>query len=121
MLKLQTHYIRIALGCILLLAGFVAALATPRSAHADNGTLGSSICRTDPIVILTNGTWIQMGATIAARQDEVRKIDYTLHAPKGSRVADILYPDGQPVPEFVEVFDDIAGDYYVTDTVVHTQ
>jgi hypothetical protein len=51
-------------------------------------------CRGDPIVWLSNGTKVTMIASIAADASQVKMVTYTLHAPRGTTVTNIVYTGG---------------------------
>ena len=75
---------------ILLSAAFAAPLGA-RHAHAYGG------CRSDPIVVLSNGTVLDLSATIGldvSLVSDITQISYTLHAPAGTTVAKVVSTDG---------------------------
>ncbi len=75
---------------ILLSAACVAPLGA-RHAHAYGG------CRSDPIVVLSNGTVLDLSATIGldvSLVSDITQISYTLHAPAGTTVAKVVSTDG---------------------------
>ncbi|MDQ3928482.1 MAG: hypothetical protein M3328_04960, partial [Chloroflexota bacterium] len=43
-------------------------------------------CRTDPLVLLSDNTVVQMTATISTHGHNLRRITYILHAPAGTTV-----------------------------------
>jgi hypothetical protein len=51
-------------------------------------------CRGDPIVWLSNGTKLTMIASIAADASQVTMITYTVHAPRGLSVNQVVYTGG---------------------------
>jgi hypothetical protein len=75
-------------------------------------------CRADPIVWLSNGTKLTMTASIAADPSQVQMITYTLHAPRGLTVKQIVYTGGvlQAKERVVMLFDRASG--YVIETRV---
>ncbi|HUP27985.1 MAG TPA: hypothetical protein VM409_06080 [Chloroflexia bacterium] len=83
---------------------------------------GLSGCRTDPVVILSNGAQLQMQADISTRYSDVESVVYTVHAPAGSRVVLILYTDN-PLGslERVRFYADAAPNNYQVETVVDTR
>jgi hypothetical protein len=101
---------------IALLAGLVASLATSGTALA-----GRSVCRTDPVVTLTDGTVLDLWATVETERSNINRIEYTLHAPPGSRVLLVAYTGGLlGVREHFTLQADAAPGEYWTDTVVYT-
>jgi hypothetical protein len=101
----------------LLIAGFM----TSQPAYADGPPPPDPnriiICRTDPIVFLSDGTRVKMTADIGTAAENVQGIVYTLHAPVGTSVVRIVYT-GAHVPETVDFFADRTAGTYDTDTVV---
>ena len=81
----------------------------------------SSGCRTDPVVILSNGTIMDMSATIGTSLLNVQQVVYTLHAPPGTHVLLVIRtPDWPTTTEnFVFAADAPSGEYD-TDTIVYT-
>ena len=47
----------------------------------------ASGCRTDPVVVLTNGQQLQFGANIGTTYSNVRSVVYTVHGPARSAMA----------------------------------
>ncbi len=68
----------------LLTAGLLAGPPLAPHAHAIIGGCGG-----DPIVVLSDGTTIDVNATTDADASAVRRIVYTLHAPAGTRVVSV--------------------------------
>jgi len=101
----------------MLVAGFM----TSTPAYADDppppGPDRIIICRTDPIVFLSDGTKVKMTAEIGTAAENIQGIVYTLHAPQGTSVVRIVYP-GQQVPETVVFYADRSANTYDTDTIV---
>jgi hypothetical protein len=101
----------------MLIAGFM----TSQPAYAD--TLPPPdpnriiICRTDPLVFLSDGTRVKMTAEIGTAAQNVQGILYTLHAPVGTSVVRIVYT-GPQVPESVVFYADRPANTYDTDTIV---
>jgi len=93
-----------ALLCAALLAGTV---LVP-SARAD--LVG---CRSDPVVILSNGVMVDLTATINDTAADVQQVAYTLHAPMGTSIVSVLYTSGVLGPKEVLRFvaDSTAGIY----------
>jgi hypothetical protein len=61
--------------------------AHPAFAHA-------SVCRSDPIVLLSNGEQVNMVANFTADPASVSKIVYSLKAPSGATITKITYTGG---------------------------
>jgi hypothetical protein len=101
----------------LLIAGFM----TSAPAYADGPPPPNPdriiICRTDPLVFLSDGTKVKMTAEIGTAAENVQGIVYTLHAPRGTSVVRIVYP-GQQVPETVIFHADRPANTYDIDTIV---
>ncbi len=111
------HRSRSAAAVIILWALFLAIVVAPRGASA-----GQSACRTDPVVILADGTVIQMEAEIGTSIDRLQKVVYTVHAPVGSTVLTIVYTDTLlGIDEKVVFYADNPPGRYTTDTVVYTR
>jgi hypothetical protein len=105
---------------VLIVATLLATLSV--IAVTTEATLASrSGCRTDPVVLLTDGTTIEMEAAIGVPVAEVQSVIYTLHAPEGSRVLSIVYTGGLlGVREKVVFYDDAPPGVYTSDTFVST-
>lgn len=79
MVRLTRHLVRPLGGAALLSAGLLASpLLTPQ-AHAIIAGCGG-----DPIVVLSNGTALDLSTTANTDASTVRQIAYTLHAPTGT-------------------------------------
>jgi hypothetical protein len=81
----------IFLGVLLVLMALLLSLATTSVAYA-----GRSICRSDPIVTLSNGTVVTMTEDIALDPSSVRSVTYTLNAPRGTTITRIVYTGDIP-------------------------
>ncbi len=119
------HRRRALLGAGALTAGLLASgpLAAPR-AHAALG------CRSDPIVILSNGVVLDLSATLDTDISDVKEIHYKLHGPKGVWVVRAISTDGTvQYKEGFEFHDDSHVDDhnpssavpYTVEVKVHTQ
>ncbi len=73
----------------LLVAGLVAGLLGAADARA--AFIG---CRSDPLVILSNGVVLDLSANIVDDVTDVQSISYTLHAPKGVLLLRAISTDG---------------------------
>ena len=87
------------------------------------GSASASIilCRTDPIVQLSDGTVIKLQAAISDDPADVQQISYTVHAPAGTTMRQVTTTggafDGKEVIRFVA--DDQATNFDTT-TVIST-
>jgi hypothetical protein len=72
----------------LLILCFGIVLEAPSASAAVSG------CRGDPIVWLSDGTKLTMIANIEADPSQVKMITYTVHAPRGLSVNQIVYTGG---------------------------
>lgn len=79
----------------------------------------SLLCRSDPIVKLTNGVKLEIGASIAAAQSDVIVVNYELHVPRGVGMAKPEHTPGwSDINETFTFFaDQPANQYYVVTTV----
>jgi hypothetical protein len=75
-------------------------------------------CRTDPIVLFADGTVVDISTNINADIARVDHVEYTLHAPTGSRVVRVIYTPG--AQETLQVFADAPADQFTSDTLVVT-
>jgi hypothetical protein len=68
-------------------------------------------CRGDPIVWFSNGVMVTMVANITADASQVKMVTYTVHAPKGLAVNQIVYTGGplQGKERVVVLFDRASG------------
>jgi hypothetical protein len=87
----------------------------PHSVHA-----AISGCRSDPKVYLSDGSIVQLSATIEAPPGQVKQVDYTVHVPAGASVNHVVYTGGNlKGKEVLSVVADDAPVTYDTDTVVY--
>jgi hypothetical protein len=78
-------------------------------------------CRSDPVVILSNGLVMDISADISVFPWKVTHVDYVLHVPEGvSLVLAIHTPTWLTSIESFTVIDDAPPGEYHTETVVHT-
>jgi hypothetical protein len=79
-------------------------------------------CRADPIVILSDGTILDVTADIGTSVANVKEIHYVIHGPPGVQlVASISTPTlGFMGKETFKYYDDAPAKQYITDTVVQT-
>jgi len=68
-------------------------------------------CRSDPIIWLSNGTKVTMIADIAADASQVKMVTYTLHAPRGGTVNQVVYTGGalKDKERVTVLFDRVSG------------
>jgi len=103
----------VALG-VGLLAGALLMPAAPAQA-----SIGG--CRSDPVVILSDGVTLDLSATIDDDARDVRETIYVLHAPVGTRVVGVVGTDGAVgLTERFYVYADGAAHTYATATMVVT-
>src|SRR5690242_6867808 len=77
------------------------------------------LCRTDPIVTLSNGDVVSIYVEFAADPADVTKIDYKLHVPKGVTAVSIIYMGGElGLVENLTVAQDAKAHEYRSETVV---
>ncbi len=94
-----------ALGAALFGAGLLASVlaSVPRPAHA------AVSCRVDPIVTLSNGAVMHLGAAIADNASDITAVSYALHAPIGTRVVGVVYPsDARAIRQTFRFYPDNA-------------
>jgi phage gp46-like protein len=99
----------------LLTVALLSFVAGPQSAFA------ASACRTDPILVLSNGAEVQLASSIGTEYSNVQSVVYTVHAPRGTFVLLTIYTDN-PLgsKERVQFYADQPSNTYTTDTVVNT-
>jgi hypothetical protein len=80
-------------------------------------------CRSDPLVILSDGTILDVSAEIEVDVSKVETIEYVVHGPAGvSLVASISTPTlGFRGKETFTYIADASPDTYITDTFVTTR
>ncbi len=77
-------------------------------------------CRTDPIVMLSDGHKVSLSVTMATDPSNVSEITYTLHVPQGAAVTKIVYTGGAfAKKEKVAVLADQQPGVFKSETVVH--
>ncbi len=79
---------RTVLGGAVVASGLLAGGLPAPSAHA------ALACRSDPIVVLSNGVTLELSATIFDDVSDVQQVNYTLQAPKGVTVQRVITTDG---------------------------
>jgi hypothetical protein len=102
---------------VILVMSTVALVSTsmiPIEAHASY-----SICRSDPALVLSNGTVLDLSASISTALSNVSSVTYVVHLPAGVRPLLVLNTDGlMGIKEhFVSYSDDSSGAYDTYTTV----
>ena len=106
------HCLRIGVvGGIVLLAAIVMGSGQTRAAFA--------VCRTDPIVTLSNGHTVTLAAEISADPSQVTSVQYVLHVPHDLTATNIAY-DQYGYLESVTIVQDQNGNRFAVDTIVTT-
>jgi hypothetical protein len=102
--------------CVLLV-GLIVAVTPPSTAEAAIGG-----CRSDPIVVLSDGTILDVSAEIGTDVSKVTDIHYVVHGPRGVQlVAAISTPTlGFTGKESFTYYDDAQPNEYITETLVRT-
>jgi hypothetical protein len=79
-------------------------------------------CRSDPVVILSNGTIIDLSADVDAMLWDIASVHYTLHVPKGLRAILIVRTPNWPgTKEKFSVVADQAPNTFDSTTTVFTK
>jgi hypothetical protein len=73
------------LGVAVLSAGLLALFS--RMAPATHAAIGG--CRSDPVVILSNGNTLHLSTVINDTATDVQQVNYTLHAPVGTWITGV--------------------------------
>jgi hypothetical protein len=99
-----------------LVATLAALFAMTAPAYA-----AASVCRTDPVVIVTGVTIIDISASSDTPWFNLQHVTYTLHGPVGSRVLLVLRTPNLPnTTESFQFYADGPADQIQTDTLVTT-
>ena len=106
--------IRLVIGVALAAAWLMAGPAFGPAAHAELGA-----CYTDPVVVLSNGTTLDLSDTINDSALDVQQVSYTLHAPAGIQVVSITSTSGPlgPKETFQFVSSGANGQYQISSAV----
>jgi hypothetical protein len=89
---------------------------------AGQANAAALFCRSDPVVILTNGIIMDFGANIATLPWNVQEVHYELHIPVGvNLVASIHTPTWIGTVESFTVYADQPADQYIVTAVVETR
>src|SRR5215217_6019318 len=79
------------------------------------------LCRSDPVVILSNGVTLDIGATISTLPWQVKEVHYELHVPRGVFMLLAIHtPTWLTSQETFTVFSDQDAKQYQVTTVVYT-
>jgi hypothetical protein len=77
-----------------------------------------SVCRSDPVVFLTDGTRIDLVVDVSDASADLRTVSYALHAPRGMSVSHVVYTSGMASKETLAfVADQPTNRYTATVTV----
>lgn len=114
-MKFTTHSRGLLIaGSLLLTLGV--GIMRPGAVHAQ-----VSICRTDPIVTLSNGDRIALSTTIGDGAADVEKVTYSLDGPVGTTVVAVRYfPDSVSKREHFAYHADLSWTGYIASTRVTT-
>lgn len=98
-------------GTTLAIIGLTAALAGGAFAGTAHAAVG--ICRSDPVVVLSNLKTLDLSATIQDRSSDLNSVSYTLHLPAGVKPLLVVPTDGLvgQVEHFSYVNDQAANKY----------
>lgn len=78
-------------------------------------------CRSDPIVILSNGMVLDLSASLDTSLFNVKQVDYVLHVPEGvSVIAAIHTPAWLTTVETFTAYDDSPPGVYHSETIAKT-
>jgi hypothetical protein len=78
-------------------------------------------CRSDPVVLLSNGLVMDLSADISTLPWQVQRVDYVLHVPEGvSLVLAIHTPTWLTSTETFTLYDDAPPGEYHSETTVYT-
>jgi hypothetical protein len=108
------HISRVLLGTGVLSLSLLTGPFLSRGAHAELAG-----CYTDPVIVLSNGTTLDLSDTIGDMYTDVQQASYVLHAPVGTWVTSVTYTSGPIGPKEVFYFyaDNAPGQYNVTSRV----
>jgi hypothetical protein len=110
----MTHMLRSSR--IQLLIILVLLCSLPTIAYA------SLLCRSDPRVDLSNGVRLNIGVSIAARVQDITRVSYEVHVPRGVSMTNTIHTPGWATNiETFTLVADQAADQYSVSTVVRTR
>jgi hypothetical protein len=106
--------LRLTVGVTLAAAWFMTGANLGPAAHAELGA-----CYTDPVVVLSNGTTLDLSDSISDSYLDVQQVSYTIHAPAGVQVESVTYTSGPlgPKETFQFVSSGANGQYQISSTV----
>jgi len=79
------------------------------------------LCRSDPIILLSNGTLMDVSADVSALLFEIREVRYEVHVPAGLRAIAVISTPGWPTTiERFAIYDDNLPGHYDSTTTVRT-
>jgi hypothetical protein len=107
---------------LFMLVGFLLLGLAMSEAFAPISEAAVGGCRSDPIVVLSDGTILDVSADIGTAVSNVREIHYVVHGPSGVKlVAAISTPTlGFQGKESFTYYADAAPNQYITETLVQT-
>jgi hypothetical protein len=107
---------------LITLVGFLLIALTLSEPFAGISEAAAGGCRFDPIVILSDGTILDVSADIGTDVSNVREIHYVVHGPRGVKlITSISTPTlGFQGKETFTYYDDAAPKQYITETLVQT-
>ena len=112
---LACHSRPVRLGATVLAAGLLAGLVAPHMAHAQ-----VSGCMSDPVVSLSNGTQLDLYASIDDSSQDVQQVTFDVIVPRG--VQEVAYTPGLlGSKQVVNVYPAGSPHSYITRTLVTTQ
>jgi hypothetical protein len=83
---------------------------------------GALRCRSDPVVVLSNGTLIDLSADVEAMLWEIASVNYTLHVPRGLRaILVVRTPNWPGTKETFRIVDDQPPKTFDSTTTVFTK
>jgi hypothetical protein len=115
-LRTSTLKHTLVLSCLLLVGLLVSGILTPPTEAAVGG------CRSDPLVLLSDGTILDVSVAIGTAVSNVTDIRYVIHGPQGVKlVSAIRTPTlGFTGKETFTYYDDASAHQYVTEALVQT-
>jgi hypothetical protein len=109
------HSRPVRLGASVLVAALLVGLVAPRMAHAQ-----VSGCTADPVVSLSNGTQLDLFASIDDSSQDVQQVTFNVKVPRGVHL--VAYTPGLLGPkQVVNVYPHGGPHSYITRTLVSTQ
>lgn len=110
---------RVLLGALIIGMGLLVAPVTSRGVGATLSTCGGCALY-GPIIHLSNGDMINTGVRIRDAAADVSRIDYVLHAPRGTVVSSVSFQGSKKVNQTFQFSDDMSSHAYTVDTYVST-